>query len=43
MLGYDAVFLLLAVVACAGLPLLLVIGRQARLKRPDPEALVIGE
>jgi len=43
MLGYSAVFLLLAVVACAALPLLLVIGRQGPLKRRDPEALVIGE
>jgi DHA2 family multidrug resistance protein len=43
MLGYGAVFLLLAVVACAALPLLLVMGRRTRLKRADPEALVIGE
>jgi DHA2 family multidrug resistance protein len=43
MLGYDAVFLLLAIVACAALPLLLVIGRQRKLERTDPEALVISE
>jgi DHA2 family multidrug resistance protein len=43
MLGYSAVFLLLAVVAGAAFPLLLAIGRQARVKRADPEALVIGE
>jgi MFS transporter, DHA2 family, multidrug resistance protein len=43
MLGYDAVFLLLAIVACSALPLLLLIGRQKDLKRSDPEALVIGE
>jgi DHA2 family multidrug resistance protein len=43
MLGYDAVFLLLAVAACAALPLLLLVGRQGPLKRSDTETLVIGE
>ena len=41
MLGYNSVFLLLAVAAFAALPLLLLIGRQTKHKRADPEALVI--
>ena len=43
MLGYNTVFLFLAVAALAGLPLLLLVGRQGKLERADPEALVIGE
>jgi hypothetical protein len=43
MLGYNTVFLFLAVAALAGLPLLLLVGRQGKLERSDPEALVIGE
>ena len=43
MLGYNSVFLFLTVAALAGLPLLLLVGRQANLKRSDPEALVVGE
>jgi DHA2 family multidrug resistance protein len=43
MLGYNSVFLLMAVIAVAALPLLVMIGRQRKLTRADPEALVIGE
>ena len=43
MLGYNAVFVLLAVVSIAALPLLLLIGRPDKLARSDPEALVVGE
>jgi DHA2 family multidrug resistance protein len=43
MLGYNAVFVLLAVISIAALPLLLLIGRPDKLARSDPEALVVGE
>lgn len=43
MVGYNSVFLLLAVAAAGGLPLLLLIGRPPKLKRADPETLVVGE
>ena len=43
MLGYNAVFLLLAVVSIAALPLLFLIGRPDKFAREDHEALVVGE
>jgi DHA2 family multidrug resistance protein len=41
MAGYNSVFLLLAVAAAGGLPVLLLLGRPPKVKRADPEALVV--